>query len=214
MDDIIAYKESTSKFHRDRIFLRILTQYERLLYEELIKKHNVSNVDIKDSEEYGVATHALIDALNRFDPDSGNQFSTFLTHHLNLFLKRHFASYSCGVTRYAAPLDDNEDDTLEYQPEEETRIPLFQKLDAEEHSDNILCFSYGEPVTLALRAIAHKIPRAVVFKLIGQQHKAAVLAVLKVDTTQTEEEPYKIVKQRQRTKDQEALKNTVWMHEL
>ena len=131
---------------RDKIFCKVLDQYFELITEILIRK-GVSNVNIKDSIEYAVALTALYEALDvKFNPDSGFEFSTYLTHHIRLHLTRHFAGFVCGVSRFASSYDttetmdrkvyqsdlyseyvDDSEDSFSFESDNEEAVPIKVK---------------------------------------------------------------------------------------
>jgi len=105
---INAYKASkTNPIKQGKLFEELLELYFKLITDLLIKR-GVSPVHIKDSMEYSIALVALYEALDKYNPEQGNEFSTFLTHHTRIHMTRHFAGYICGVHRFANPYDTTE----------------------------------------------------------------------------------------------------------
>lgn len=164
---------------RDEAYLKLYNQYEKLLMGILIKG-GVSNVNIKDTVEYGEALVAFIDAITRFNLNSGIAFSTFVTHHVRLIMRRHYSSYTCGVNRFAEDFneycDKDEDDWAPAIDEDEGKEAAYSYCDRMDKADEDLNARFKPAIAFALKALSglagfSKLGKIQIFKLVGTQYR-------------------------------------------
>lgn len=119
--------------------------------EILAKKFAGRGVEYDDL--YQVATEALISGVNKFNPDLGIQFTTYVTPTITGIIKNYFRDYSRAVRlprRIYSLAVKVRNETNEYYKKHGTKPTvkqLSQKLDASEE-DIIEAMEYHAPVSL------------------------------------------------------------------
>jgi RNA polymerase sigma-B factor len=88
------YKASTDESERDRIQEQLVQSYESLVYF-LARKFQNRGEPLEDIVQVGFL--GLIKAIKRFDPDLGNEFTTFATPTIAGEIKRYFRDRSWSI---------------------------------------------------------------------------------------------------------------------
>src|SRR5207248_8681241 len=88
------YKETTNPAERDRIRAQLVDSYHDLVYF-LARKFQNRGEPLEDIVQVGFL--GLIKAIERFDPDLGNEFTTFATPTIAGEIKRYFRDKSWAI---------------------------------------------------------------------------------------------------------------------
>ena len=196
---ILEYRNASDRRTKNIVFNKLYAAYDMLLTHVLIRGWKISNVNLKDTIEYSTALMAFVDALDKFNIDSGFRFSTFLTHHVNLHMTRHRASYDSGVNKYAEEMEGREleysesdvegnyhtgaiesSSSLEKKYCEEKKI--FENLDEEDAVEEELLKSMSPQIVFGLKNLTRmfdsRLGRYHIFKLIGTGFRAELTELL------------------------------------
>ncbi|MFA5429160.1 MAG: hypothetical protein WC279_13240 [Sulfurimonas sp.] len=188
---VIKYRNASGR-ERDRICTQLLADYSNLIIS--IIKDRVPGIkgDITETIEYSVGLTGFLEALKKFDTSLKLEFSTFLTHNVGIHMTRHLAGYYYGVHCFAQDIEDNDspDGYSEVDAVNNCRdiqvtepgTPAYIRLDTEDDIDEGLS-KYPAPVIFGIKVLSGfsgygRVGRLQLYKLIGAEHKATLIAAL------------------------------------